>query len=118
MFAFGLWDQKNKKLIIARDRFGIKPLLYSYSENQFLFSSELKSIANHPKFDRVLDDNSIADYFTYSYVPFPNTVWKSAFKLPPEDIITRQVKRVVKYAQDQKDIRALEKRIEELKNVR
>jgi asparagine synthase (glutamine-hydrolysing) len=83
MFAFGLWDQKNKKLIVARDRFGIKPLLYSYSENQFLFSSELKSIANHPKFDKELDDNSIADYFTYSYVPFPNTIWKSAYKLPP-----------------------------------
>jgi asparagine synthase (glutamine-hydrolysing) len=83
MFAFGLFDENKNKLYIARDRFGIKPLVYSYNNDKFLFASELKSIANHKEFGRILDWNSIADYFTYSYVPYPNTVWTNAKKLPP-----------------------------------
>lgn len=83
MFAFGLFDIKKNKVFIARDRFGIKPLVYAFNNERFLFASELKSIANHRSFIKTLDWNSIADYFTYSYVPFPNSIWKGANKLPP-----------------------------------
>jgi len=83
MFAFGLLDTNINKAYIARDRFGIKPLVYSCSNQKLLFASELKSIANHKEFGKTLDWDSVADYFTYSYIPYPNTIWQESKKLPP-----------------------------------
>ena len=83
MFAFGLWDEREKKLFIARDRFGIKPLVYQQTTDHFLFASELKCIANHENFEKRINQYALADYFTYSYVPQPLTIWEGVYKLPP-----------------------------------
>jgi len=83
MFAFGIWDSRQKTLHVARDRFGIKPLVYFADANHFVFASELKAIAAYPEVPKQMDDDAIADYFTYSYVPYPKTIWKGIYKLPP-----------------------------------
>lgn len=87
MFAFGIWDGNKNKLFIARDRFGIKPLVYQHTQNQFIFSSELKCIANHVNFQKKVNEDAIADFFTYSYIPHPLTIWEDVYKLPPAHYI-------------------------------
>jgi asparagine synthase (glutamine-hydrolysing) len=83
MFAFGLYDSKINKVYIARDRFGIKPLVYTHNNAFFSFASELKCIAKHKLFQKEIDQDALADYFTYSYIPHPNTIWSDAKKMPP-----------------------------------
>ncbi|HXH18094.1 MAG TPA: asparagine synthase (glutamine-hydrolyzing), partial [Chitinophagales bacterium] len=83
MFAFGLLDLKRKKIFLARDRFGIKPLYYHLGSSILLFASELKAILNSREIPREIDFSSFADYFTYRYVPSPKTIWKDISKLPP-----------------------------------
>jgi asparagine synthase (glutamine-hydrolysing) len=83
MFSFAIWDGNKKKLFAARDRFGIKPFVYYKSDNEFIFASELKAIANYNEFPKIIDANAISDFLIYSYIPFNKTVWKDTFKLPP-----------------------------------
>ena len=83
MFAFVIYDQNNNKLIAARDRFGIKPFYYYKDNEKLIFASELKAITKNPKFKKEIDNSSIADFFTYSYVPNPKTIWKNTKKLSP-----------------------------------
>lgn len=83
MFAFALWDEREGKLLAARDRFGIKPFVYYCNEKQFVFASEIKAIKKNSELNLELNEESLADYFSYGYVPYPNTIWKSTFKLPP-----------------------------------
>ncbi len=83
MFAFGLWDDTQKLLFLARDRFGIKPLYYYKSKNTFIFSSEIKAIVKDPAIPRNINFKSFSDYFVYRYIPSPNTIWENIFKLPP-----------------------------------
>lgn len=83
MFAFGIWDEKNKELFLARDRFGIKPLYYYYENQNFVFASEIKGIKANRDVTTTLDYTSFADYFVYRYVPSPKTIWKEVKKLPP-----------------------------------
>lgn len=82
MFAFGLWNEKEKKLFLARDRFGIKPLYYYKGNSSFIFASEIKGIVANPEVEREIDFSSMADYLTYRYVPSPKTIWKYIKKLP------------------------------------
>ncbi len=83
MFAFGLLDLKKKKLLLARDTFGIKPLYYYHANGQFIFASELKAILACPDVKREMDYSSFADYFVYRYVPSPKSIWKNISKVPP-----------------------------------
>jgi len=83
MFSFAIWDGNKKKLFAARDRFGIKPFVYFKSDDEFIFASELKAIANYRDFPKIIDDNAISDFLIYSYIPYNKTVWKDTFKLPP-----------------------------------
>ena len=84
MFAFALYDDKKKKLYLARDRFGIKPLYYGISDqNDLVFASELKSILASKIFPRKIDYSSFCDYFVYRYIPSPKTIWQGIKKLPP-----------------------------------
>lgn len=83
MFAFGLLDLKKRKLFLARDRFGIKPLYYHQDDSCFVFGSELKALLKCSEVKREIDFSSFADYFTYRYVPSPKTIWKNISKLPP-----------------------------------
>jgi asparagine synthase (glutamine-hydrolysing) len=87
MFAFGLWDDKNQKLILARDRFGIKPLYYYIDNKQIIFASEIKAIIENPDIERIIDYQSMADYFVYRFVPSPKTIFKNIFKLEPANYI-------------------------------
>ncbi len=69
MFAFALWDKREKVLILARDRVGEKPLYYGWMGDVFLFGSELKALRVHPAFRAEVDPVAVALYLRYSYVP-------------------------------------------------
>ncbi len=96
MFAFALWDSSRKKLILARDRVGIKPLLYAVTEQGILFASEMKALLV-AGIQREICPKAISDYLTYRYVPEPATIFKNVYKLlpghiliaSPENIVTR-----------------------------
>lgn len=83
MFAFGLLDLNKQKLLLVRDRFGIKPLYYSNAFNEFIFASELKAIVKNSNHKYNIDFTAFADYFTYRYIPSPKTIWQNISKLPP-----------------------------------
>lgn len=83
MFAFALWDDNNKRLFIARDRLGEKPLYYSTHEGNIAFGSELKALARAPWLSGQINAQSVADYLALGYVPSPQTILADANKLPP-----------------------------------
>ncbi len=83
MFAFGLWDERRGKLVLVRDRFGIKPLVYHADADRLVFASEIKACTRDPALKKVLREDALADYFLYSYVPHPDTVWEGLHKLRP-----------------------------------
>ena len=83
MFAFALWDEKKKKLLIARDRLGIKPLYYYVGEEEFAFASEIKSFLHLPSFNREIKEEAIHYYLFLQYIPSPHTIFKKVCKLPP-----------------------------------
>jgi len=83
MFAFGIWDQKRKKLFLARDRFGIKPLYYGHFNGSFQFASEIKAMLHGETRRPPLNRHAIGDYLTYRYIPSPDTIWENIHKLPP-----------------------------------
>ncbi|WP_127717854.1 asparagine synthase (glutamine-hydrolyzing) [Halobacteriovorax sp. HLS] len=82
MFAFSLYDSKNKIVFFARDRFGQKPFFYSHGKS-FVFSSELHSLCEHEEINPVVDKLSLAKYFAFNSIPAPSTIFKKIFKLPP-----------------------------------
>lgn len=81
MFAFALWDSAEQKLLLARDRFGKKPLYYSRQGDLLLFGSEIKAILSWPQVDRTPDRVAIDQYLTLQYVPAPRTAFASVRKL-------------------------------------
>ncbi len=83
MFAFALWDVDAQELLLARDRFGIKPLYYFADSDRLLFASEAKGLLAHPDVPREIDWPAVCDYFVYRYVPSPKCIWKGLAKLPP-----------------------------------
>ncbi|WP_031482595.1 asparagine synthase (glutamine-hydrolyzing) [Maridesulfovibrio frigidus] len=83
MFAIALWDRDEKKLFLARDRMGEKPLYYSTQNNKFLFGSELKALMACENFERKVDRNSLSSYLRYHYVPAPRTIFKNVYCLMP-----------------------------------
>lgn len=83
MFAFALWDQKRNKLIIARDRFGEKPLYYGKQGDFFLFGSQLSSLTEHPSFEKVIDRDAVGLYLRHGYIPTPYSVYENISKLLP-----------------------------------
>lgn len=82
MFAFGLWDQRNQLLWLARDRVGIKPLYYYWDGLRFIFASELKAIVKDRTVPRQLDMNALSAYLAYGYVPFDLCIFRNFKKLP------------------------------------
>jgi len=88
MFAFSLWDSKKRRLILARDRIGIKPLYYYQKDGIFLFASEIKSIMAHPGFSRDICYQALHDYLTYQYIPAPQTIFENLYKLLPGHTLT------------------------------
>ena len=81
MFAFAILDKIQNKLIIVRDRAGVKPLYYYTDESQFMFSSEIKSFHRHPKFKKEQNLEVLPYFFQFGYIPAPYTIFKNCFKL-------------------------------------
>ena len=100
MFAFALWDNKNKTLSLARDRAGEKPLYYGFQGNILLFASEIKAIKKHPYFLNEIDKNITDTFLKLGYIPTPWTAWKNIFKLKPGCFITFSASNIV--SQDSK----------------
>lgn len=90
MFAFGLWDEDKQELLLARDRFGIKPLYYYQDTQRFLFSSELKGIVAQPNIEKKIDFSAMCDFLVYRYVPSPKTIWQHTKKIPPAHYLIRK----------------------------
>jgi asparagine synthase (glutamine-hydrolysing) len=84
MFAFALWDRRQRSLFLARDRLGVKPLHYALLDNgQLIFASEMKALLIHDKLRRDLDPLAIEDYFAYGYIPEPRSIYRQIRKLEP-----------------------------------
>ncbi len=83
MFAFAIWDEKKKRLFVARDRLGQKPLKYFWNGKHFLFASELKALLTHPCVQKDIDWESIGHYLSLQYTPTPSTGFVHIKKLPP-----------------------------------
>jgi len=90
MFAIALWDKAERKLLLARDRFGKKPLYYAYARNLLLFGSEIKALLTWPDLDRSPDYVAIDQYLTLEYVPAPRTAFASVSKLLPAHYLVAQ----------------------------
>lgn len=88
MFAFAIWDKKQKKLLLVRDRMGIKPLYYFQNGDLFIFASEPKAILQHPAVQASPNPESIWHYLTYRSVPSPYTLFKNIQKLSPGHFLT------------------------------
>ncbi len=87
MFAFAIWDSNKKRLFIARDRIGIKPLYYAITNNNLVFASEMKSILELPDFKRQINPDSLNSYLTYRFITSDNTILKGIKKLLPGNYI-------------------------------
>jgi len=92
MFAFGIWDRRRRRLFLARDRVGKKPLFYAQFGDRFLFASELQGILADKDVPREVDPRAIDAYLGYGYVPAPHTAFKGIYKLPPAHYLTLDLK--------------------------
>lgn len=88
MFAFGLWDRKERVLYLVRDRLGIKPLYYGWAGGAFIFASELKAFRCYPGFTGEIDRNSLALMLRHNYIPTPYSIYKGICKLQPGHILS------------------------------
>ncbi len=88
MFAFAIWDQRKRELLLARDRVGKKPLYYALTRGgSLVFGSELKSLLQHPEIERAISPEAIDAYLTFGYVPDPFCIFRGIQKLPPGHIL-------------------------------
>lgn len=86
MFAFAIWDDRRRRLLLARDRLGKKPLIYRLDRGQLTFASELKSLLLVPGAPRQLNPQAIDSFLCYQYVPHPDCILKDYHKLPPAHV--------------------------------
>ncbi len=94
IFSFALWDDKQKKLVLARDQLGVKPLFYYSDSSKLIFSSEIKAILKHTEVKREVDSQSIYNYFSLNYIPAPATAFKNISALLPGHICVIQNKHI------------------------
>jgi len=87
MFAIALWDDREKRLILARDRAGEKPLYYWESDGTLVFGSEIKALLEHPQVGREIDREALSQYFFYGYFPSPRSVYSDIKKLPAAHVM-------------------------------
>lgn len=88
MFAFALWDERERLLYLARDRMGEKPLYYGRNGETFLFASELKALTIFPSWQGEVNRDALALYLRHNYVPSPWSIYRGIFKLPPAHFMT------------------------------
>jgi asparagine synthase (glutamine-hydrolysing) len=87
MFAIALWDARERRLLLARDRLGIKPLYYWRDGNKLVFGSELKALILHPAVPRQVDLAALDLFLTLEYIPAPLTIYEGVFKLLPGHLL-------------------------------
>jgi asparagine synthase (glutamine-hydrolysing) len=119
-FAFGLWDSRQRQLLLARDRIGIKPLYYTVAGDRLVFGSEIKAILEHPDVPRAVDLQSLYHYVGYEFVPGPATMFRGIQKLPPATILVARDGRVetqsyweLRFGDHPRDRASLERRVRE-----
>jgi asparagine synthase (glutamine-hydrolysing) len=88
MFAIAMWDRRVQQLLLARDRFGIKPLYYSADEGRLSFSSELKALLRDSSFSREVDRDALHSFLAFNSIPAPLTIFRAARKLAPGHRLT------------------------------
>jgi asparagine synthase (glutamine-hydrolysing) len=100
MFAIALWDRLEQRLVLARDRFGIKPLYYRIEDRLLSFASELKALLRQPEMSRDIDFDALEAYLAFNSIPAPLTIFREARKLPPGHvlIVERGEARLRRYA--------------------
>jgi asparagine synthase (glutamine-hydrolysing) len=87
MFAIALWDRRRQQLLLARDRFGIKPLYYELHADRLSFASELKALLRQPGFSRGVDPAALHAFLAFNSIPAPLTIFRDARKLPPGHLL-------------------------------
>jgi asparagine synthase (glutamine-hydrolysing) len=87
MFALALWDRREQRLLLARDRFGIKPLYYELQRGRLSFASELKALLRQPWFSREVDREALHSFLAFNSIPAPLTIYRDARKLPPGHLL-------------------------------
>lgn len=92
MFAFGLWDQRRRRLLLVRDRVGKKPLFYTQVGNRFLFASELQGLLADREVPREVNPTALDEYLSWGYVPAPLTGFQGIYKLPPAHWLTVELR--------------------------
>jgi len=83
MFSIAIWDSRNRKLVLARDRVGKKPLFYAADDKRILFGSELKALLEGDSLSREIDTPALSDYFSFGYIPAPKTIYRAVRKVMP-----------------------------------
>jgi asparagine synthase (glutamine-hydrolysing) len=87
MFGIALWDAERRRLVLARDRFGIKPLYYAIAAGVLSFASELKAIMRQPEMPREIDPDALEAFLAFNSIPAPLTIYRHARKLPPGHVL-------------------------------
>lgn len=120
MFAFGIWEESEKRFFAARDFFGIKPFYYAVVEGCFVFASEIKSILQFPGFQKKVNEEALEQYLSFQYSALTETFFEGIYKLPPGTYLTYEEKilKICRYfdpilepakqADDQKTMEALD----------
>src|SRR5467141_319098 len=90
MFAFGLWDERKRRLLLVRDRVGVKPLYYSVTAAGVTFGSEIKSLLEDPDVPREWSPDAVDAYLALQYVPCPHTMYTAIRKLPPGHLLVAE----------------------------
>jgi asparagine synthase (glutamine-hydrolysing) len=88
MFAIALWDARRQRLVLARDRLGKKPLYWRLADRRLSFGSELKALLADPSLERTVDQEALAIYLGYQYVPAPRSILEGVQKLEPASVLT------------------------------
>jgi asparagine synthase (glutamine-hydrolysing) len=92
MFAIAIWDSPSRKLVLARDRVGKKPLFYAVNRNRILFGSELKALLAAGDLTKAIDQQAVSDYFSLGYVPAPKTIYRDVRKVLPGHYLVASAK--------------------------
>lgn len=87
MFAIALWDDRRRRLVLARDRYGKKPMYYALVDGGIAFASEIQALLTHPRIERSIDETAIANYLALGYVPAPATGFAAIAKVPPAHLL-------------------------------
>ncbi len=122
MFAFALWDKNKNKLLIARDRFGEKPLYYGVFDNQLIFASEPKVLLANPAVKAEINLDALRQYLSFDYVPAPSSIYKNIYKLPAAHLLILEkgeirTRRYWNLSWEKKETKSLESSAEELREL-